>query len=79
MQGRAATKWQLTGKSGQVSTVWLDEVLQVMLRQESPEGSVELQNLKEGPQPDSLFQVPADYKRMQAPAGMPGGPGTRKP
>ena len=73
VNGRAATKWQLTEKDGKTSTVWLDDALVVMLRHESDQGTVEMQNLKEGPQADALFQVPADFKVMAHPAGMPGG------
>jgi hypothetical protein len=72
--GRPATKWQMTEKDGARSTVWMDDALVVMLRHESDQGTVELQNLKEGPQPDALFQVPADFKVVQPSAGMPGAP-----
>ena len=74
MNGRAATKWQMTEKDGKTSTGWMDDALTVMLRHESDQGTVELQNLQEGPQPDSLFVVPADFQVMKQPAGMPGGP-----
>lgn len=73
VNGRAATKWQMTEKDGKTSTVWMDDALMVMLRHESDDGTVELQNVKEGPQPDSLFQVPDGFQVMKSPAGMPGG------
>jgi hypothetical protein len=30
---------------------------------------VEFRNIKEGPQPESLFQVPADYQKVSTPVG----------
>ncbi len=74
MGGRAAHKWQVTQKTGSVSTVWVDNKIGFPLKTESKEVKSELKNIKEGAQAAELFEIPKDYQMQQMPA-MPGMPG----
>jgi hypothetical protein len=67
--GRPAEKWELssTGTIAPAGTfpwyVWVDKALWMITKQESPIYSMQLTNIKVGAQPDSLFDVPADYRK----------------
>lgn len=77
--GRATTRWEVKDEKGQASTLWIDETLLTMVRYQDADGStVDMQNLKEGPQADTLFEVPRDYQQMQMPQG-PQGQGPAAP
>lgn len=69
--GRPTDKWEFVmtrGEQTQRSLVWIDTRLKIPVREELPGGYVrELLDIKEGPQPDSLFQIPADFKRIEMP------------
>jgi hypothetical protein len=77
IDGREVEKWEVTTKHGnqtQHSIEWVDPELRVALKQEHGQGQVtELRNIKEGPQPASLFEVPQGYQKRAMPQGMPGG------
>jgi len=74
VNGRSTVKYQATSASGEVSNVWLDPKLRFPVKWEGKNGGGELQDIKEGSQPASLFEIPADYQKMQMPAGMPNMP-----
>jgi hypothetical protein len=65
INGRNAEKWELVlTMGGQTVTghVWLDAQWHFIVKEALGMGMTgELQNIKEGPQPASLFEVPADY------------------
>jgi outer membrane lipoprotein-sorting protein len=70
--GRSVEKWELvtTQPGGQTtrSLQWYDPRLQLAIREELPGGLArELINIQEGPQPNSLFQVPSGYTKMEMP------------
>jgi hypothetical protein len=72
--GRTVEKWEMVssgdGTQSQTSYQWYDPALEQSIRQEFPGGFVsELKNIQVGPQPTSLFQVPAGYKKMDPPQG----------
>jgi hypothetical protein len=72
--GRKAEKWELTmtGPDGKSSTSyqWYDPVIEMNIREESDNGYFrELQNIKVGKQPDSLFKVPSGYDEVSMPQG----------
>jgi hypothetical protein len=55
-------------------TVWYDPKLQAVIRSDDEDGRFELTNIKEGPQPASLFVPPSGYSKMYIPVfGMPAG------
>lgn len=71
VNGRDTEKWEMsiTMDSGKKSTmVWIDKRLRMPVRQEMPDGSVnELLDITEGAQPASLFEIPADYTKIDLP------------
>ncbi len=84
LNGRQTEKWLVTTRpaKGQPSHSyqWYDPQLQMAIREELPGGYYrELRNIQVGPQPQSLFQVPAGYQRIRAPAPQQGyRPGTQQ-
>ena len=80
VNGREAVKWRFTATQGErtmTSTVWIDQELRMPIRQELPGGVVsELKNIQVGEQPDSLFQVPEGYTRIEMPARQGQGQGS---
>ena len=71
VNGRSTEKWEITfsrGEQSATSVVWVDRSLAMPVREELPGGFVkELRDIKIGPQPAGLFQVPKDYKRVEMP------------
>jgi len=72
VNGRSAVKYEGTNSKGESGSVWLDKKIAFPIKWEGKNGGGELQNIKEGSQPSSLFEVPSDYQKFQMPSGMPG-------
>jgi hypothetical protein len=73
LNGRSCEKWLITDKNGVTTTVWVDDKLHFPIKSQTSDGSsFELSNIKEGGQPASLFDPPADYRKMDL-GGMMGG------
>jgi outer membrane lipoprotein-sorting protein len=68
---RQTQKWELKDEDGKTVNVWIDPKLWLAVKTQTPDYTGEFRNIKEGPQPESLFQVPADYQKVSR----PGGPG----
>jgi Domain of unknown function (DUF4412) len=69
IHGRNAEKWEIVMTMGdQTSTlhVWLDAQWHFIVKQDGLGATGELLNIKEGPQPASLFEVPPDYHKLTA-------------
>jgi hypothetical protein len=67
INGRNAEKWELVDTIGAQTVtihVWLDSRWHFIVKQEALGRTGEMQNIKEGPQPASLFEIPADYHKM---------------
>ena len=64
LDDRDTEKWEVKSQTGIVYQ-WVDHRLRVTIREEFPDHIYELRNIKEGHQPDNLFQIPAGYKRIQ--------------
>jgi uncharacterized protein DUF4412 len=66
VDGRLCNKWQFTGKNSPLNrTVWIDEKSGIPIKSAMGDGStVELTNIKEGPQNTSLFEIPAGYQKF---------------
>jgi hypothetical protein len=76
VNGRSCDKWEFTNASNPKEnyTVWIDQKLHFPIKNARANGDVwELQNLKEGAQAASLFEVPSDYNKMDM-GGMMGRP-----
>jgi hypothetical protein len=67
LDGRSAVKYEIASTDAAVSHVWVDPKLHTMLKHESPQGTVELKNIKEGSQAANLFTIPDGYEKMSAP------------
>lgn len=72
VNGRNTVKYTGTSKNGEATTVWIDTKLDFPIKWQDRGGGGELQDIKEGSQPASLFEIPADYQKMQMPPGMHG-------
>jgi hypothetical protein len=71
VNGRPADKWQLTYKrSGKTGYAWIDPELHYLVKMQDPaaQTTMQVRNVKEGPQALSLFTVPASYTKMDPPA-----------
>jgi hypothetical protein len=64
VNSRQTQKWEIKDKDGKVTTMWIDSSLPLAVKTQWDGGSGEYRNIKDGPQPDSLFQVPPDYKKI---------------
>lgn len=63
VNNRPATRWEFThalGAQTWVSYEWIDPKLWIAVRRQYLDHVVELRNIREGPQPASLFEVPAN-------------------
>jgi hypothetical protein len=67
VNGRHTEKWEIKDtQNGNVMTVWIDPSLPAAVKIQSATFTSELRNLKEESQPESLFQVPSDYRKTMA-------------
>jgi hypothetical protein len=64
VNGRSTVKYEGTNAKGESSTVWLDSKVRFPIKCEGKNDAGGLTNIQEGPQPASLFQVPAGYTKM---------------
>lgn len=64
VNGRETVKYEGTNAKGEQSTVWLDSKVRFPIKWQGQKGGGELQNIKEGSQPASLFEIPSDYKKF---------------
>jgi hypothetical protein len=73
VNGRSTVKYQGTSADGDVGYVWIDPKLRFPVKWQGKNGGGELRNIQEGAQPASLFEIPADYQKMDmGRMGMPG-------
>jgi hypothetical protein len=64
VNGRNTVKYEGTNTKGESSAVWLDSKLRFPVKWDEKNGGGEMQNIKEGPQPASLFEIPAGYNKF---------------
>jgi hypothetical protein len=62
VNGRQTQKWEIKDRDGKSMIAWIDPTLPLAVRAQFAQGTAEFRNIKEGPQPDSLFQVPPNYR-----------------
>lgn len=70
VNGRSTVKYEATSDNGKAGTFWIDSKLRFPIKWQESEDGGELQDIKEGSQPASLFEIPSDYQKFQMPAGM---------
>ena len=71
VNGRTAVKYETTSAHGDTGYFWLAPKLRFPVKWQGKNSGGELRNIQEGPQPASLFEVPAGFTKMQMPMGMP--------
>jgi hypothetical protein len=64
VNGRGAVQYEGTSAEGETGAVWLDTKLRFVVEYKGKNSSDELRNIQEGSQPGSLFEIPADYQKM---------------
>lgn len=64
VNGRSTVKYEGTNAKGESGTIWLDPKLRFPVKWQGKNGGGELQNIKEGAQPDSLFEIPSGYTKF---------------
>jgi hypothetical protein len=74
--GRKVEKWEVTTRQGgqtQTSIDYIDPKLEALVRQEM-EGQIQaLSDIEERPQPDRLFEIPADFRKLTSEEAQSGG------
>jgi hypothetical protein len=65
---REAVEIAGTTDSLDTGTAWIDKKLNFAIKWEGEKTVAELQNIQEGPQDASLFEVPKDYQKMDTAA-----------
>ncbi len=61
---RDTEKWEIKSATG-MTYQWINRRLKVIIREEFPDHLYELRSIKEGPQPENLFQIPIGYRKAQ--------------
>ena len=65
INGYDAVRWDYTSAEGARTRAWISTKLRFAVKSQDDNGSsMELSNIAEGPQPASLFGIPAGYKKM---------------
>jgi len=65
VNGRETVKYEGANSKGESGYFWIDPKLRFPLKwQDNKGGGGELRNIQEGPQPPSLFEVPAGYTKF---------------
>jgi hypothetical protein len=70
VNGRSTIKFEGTNAKGETGYAWMDKKIAFPVKWQEENNSWELQNVKEGSQPSTLFEIPAGYQKFQMPAGM---------
>ena len=75
VNGYDAIRWDYTSSSGVRTRAWISTKLRFPIKTQDDDGSsMEFTNIAEGPQPATLFSIPAGYQKMDmgATGGMSG-------
>ena len=64
VNGRSTVQYEGTNAKGEISHVWLDPKLRFRVKWQTKNSDGEVRNIQEGSQPDSLFEIPAGYTKM---------------
>jgi hypothetical protein len=68
LNGRSMVKYTGTADNGDTGTAWVDRKLHFVVKWDGEKGAAEFQNIKEGPQDASLYQIPKDYQKLDVAA-----------
>jgi hypothetical protein len=75
--GLKCTLWEVTSREGAGSACVTDDGVLLRGRGNDGKGGIEATAVRYGPQPAALFRPPADFTKLEMPAGM--APGARPP
>ena len=65
IQDRVTVRYALTATDGRAFEVWVDRALKFPVRVDADIGVViEVTDIREGPQPDVAFEIPADFRKF---------------
>jgi hypothetical protein len=64
LNGRSTVKYEGVSNKGEKNHIWVDTKLHCVVKLEEGASGTELRNIQEGPQPASLFEVPAGYTKF---------------
>jgi len=64
VNGRSTVKYEGVSSKGDKAYYWVDTKLKCVIKADSGSGSFDLQNIQEGSQPSSLFEIPAGYTKF---------------
>jgi hypothetical protein len=64
VNGRNTVKYEGVNSSGESSTVWIDPKLGFPVKWQRKNSGGEIRNIQEGPQPESLFEIPPGLTKM---------------
>jgi hypothetical protein len=78
ISGRSAVKYKGTSDDGETGYVWVDRKLKSVIKWEGENTATELQNILEGPQEATLFQVPQGYEMFDLAAAQQAAKGKNK-
>jgi Domain of unknown function (DUF4412) len=73
--GRTCDHWELTDKQGKVTNFWIDQKLRFPIKIVAEDSTMTLTNIQEGEPDASLFQIPADFHKIDMGGMMPQGMG----
>jgi hypothetical protein len=79
INGRSTVKYAGTASDGSTVTAWIDRKLHFVIKWEGQKGAAELQNIQEGPQAASLFEIPNDYEKLDVAAARENAKKNNKP
>jgi hypothetical protein len=77
VNGRTCDHWEITDMQGHTSNIWIDQKLHFPIKTVSQNSTILLSNITEREPDASLFQIPADYRKMDMGGMMP--PGAMRP
>jgi len=64
VNGRSTIKYEGTNAKGEPGAAWFDTKLRFPVKWDGKNGGGEMRNIQEGPQPASLFEIPAGFTKV---------------
>ncbi len=65
LEGHAAVKYKTVSPRGEAAVSWIDKELRFLRKMRGEDGSeVHIQAIEQGPLPDQLFEIPANYRKF---------------
>jgi hypothetical protein len=65
VNGREALRYEATNSNGAMTRLWFDSKLRMLVKWEAGKNGGEMRNIQEGPQPSSIFEIPAGYAKSE--------------